>query len=160
MGSGKTTVGKLLAARLDYAFFDMDKCIEAKKRKTVSQIFTEEGEDAFRLLEKNCLHELADFESVVISTGGGVPCFFDNMDYMNERGMTVYLNRSVKELAARLEADKFNKRPLVALRKGTELEDFIDNTLTAREPKYLQANLIVSGTEEEVVEQIMMLVKC
>ena len=159
MGSGKTTIGKLLAAQLGYAFFDMDKCIEAKKRKTVSQIFTEEGEEAFRLLERECLHELADFENVVISTGGGVPCFFDNMDYMNERGTTIYLKWSVKDLAARLEADKFNKRPLVAQRKGKELEDFVASGLAAREPKYLQANLIVSGTEEDVLAQIAMLVK-
>ena len=159
MGSGKTTIGKLLAAQLGYAFFDMDKCIEAKKRKMVSQIFTEEGEEAFRLLERDCLHELADFENVVISTGGGAPCFFDNMDYMNERGMTVYLKWGVKELAARLEADKFNKRPLVAQRKGKELEDFVASGLSAREPKYLQANLIVSGTEEDVLAQIAMSIK-
>ena len=155
MASGKTTIGKLLAARLGYAFFDMDKCIEAKKCKTVAQIFSEEGEEAFREMERKCLHELAEFENVVISTGGGVPCFFDNMQYMNERGTTVYLKWNVKDLIERLTLDKVNRRPLVAQLTGAELEAFVANGLIERESTYFQAKTIVSGTEEDILEQII-----
>ena len=155
MGSGKTTIGKMLAERIGFAFFDTDKSIEAKRQKSVSQIFEEEGEAAFRELERKCLHELAEFEDVVISTGGGAPCFFDNMQYMKERGKTVYLKWTVDELARRLESDKFNKRPLLAQRKGAELESFISEGLAKRETTYLQADIIVSGSEEEILAQVI-----
>jgi len=145
MGSGKTTVGKLLAARLGYSFIDMDVHIEEKLFKSVSQIFAEFGEDKFRLLEQQSLHEVADFDHVVISTGGGAPCFFDNMDYMNERGMTVYLKLSPEELAERLESSHANKRPLLAERKGEKLKQFISEALAKREPFYSQAAYSVSG---------------
>ena len=154
MASGKTTIGKLLAARLGYVFLDTDRCIEAKKLKTVAEIFSEEGEVCFRKLEQKCLHELAEFENVVISTGGGTPCFFDNMQYMNEFGATVYLKWSAKDLSERLMLDKTNRRPLIARLKENELEAFVATGLTEREPTYSQANLTVSGTEEEILEQI------
>jgi shikimate kinase len=154
MGSGKTTIGRMLAERLGFTFFDTDKCVESKRLKSVSRIFETEGEDTFRELERKCLHELADFEDVVISTGGGAPCFFDNMQYMNERGMTVYLKWSAKELANRLQADNSNKRPLLARLKGEELEAFIAEGLAKREAIYLQADAVASGTEEEILSQI------
>ena len=93
MGAGKTTVGKALAKDLGVMFYDLDWYIESRMRKTVKQIFDEVGEEGFRKIEHNMLHEVAEFENVVVSCGGGTPCFFDNMDYMNQLGETFYLRQ-------------------------------------------------------------------
>jgi shikimate kinase len=154
MGSGKTTIGKMLAARLGYSFVDMDAHIEESQFKSVSQIFTEIGEAEFRKLEQKCLHEVAEFHHAVISTGGGAPCFFDNMEFMNSNGYTVYLKLTPAELAARLQFSKANKRPLIANKKGEELLDFIADGLAKRETYYNQAALHINGTEEEIVTGI------
>jgi len=154
MGSGKTTVGQLLAAKLGYSFIDMDNHIENKLFKSVHQIFEEHGEQQFRKLEQQSLHEIAEFENVVISTGGGAPCFFDNMEFMNKQGITVYLKLSPAELAERLEDSHTNKRPLLGNRKGEELHRFITNGLVLREPFYLQATYCISGEIDSTVEQI------
>jgi len=135
----------------------MDNHIEGKLFKSVSQIFAELGEDQFRLLEKQCLHEVAEFDQVIISTGGGVPCFFDNMEYMNKQGVTVYLKLSSADLAERLEQSHANKRPLLANRKGEELLHFISEELAKREPFYSQAAFSVSGEIESTVSQICVL---
>ena len=92
MGAGKTTLGKAFARAMGLAFVDLDWYIEERFHKTIRQIFSERGEDGFRELEKRMLHEAGDFEDVVISVGGGTPCFFDNMDYMNQTGETVFLD--------------------------------------------------------------------
>lgn len=154
MGSGKTTIGRLLADRLGYGFVDMDAHIEEKQFKTVSQIFAEKGEQQFRLLEQQCLHEVAEFDNVIISTGGGAPCFFDNMEYMNAHGLTIYLKLTAFELAERLEASHANTRPLLANRKGEELCQFIADGLAKREPFYSQAAHSLSGDIEETVLEI------
>jgi len=158
MGSGKTTIGKLLAARLGFSFVDMDKHIEEKEFKSVSQIFAEKGEREFRLIEQKCLYEVSEFENIVISTGGGAPCFFDNIRFMNTHGTTVYLKLSAAELADRLESSRANKRPLLAERKGEELQQFIAEGLAKREPFYEQAAYSVSGDIDEVVDQICNLI--
>lgn len=154
MGSGKTTIGKLLAEQLNYSFVDMDAHIEGKQFKSVSQIFAERGEAEFRILEQQCLHEVGQFENVIISTGGGAPCFFDNIDFMNAQGLTVYLKLTPEQLKERLESSKANKRPLLADRKGEELLHFISEGLAKREPFYLKAALQINGTEAEIVSKI------
>jgi len=154
MGSGKTTVGQLLASRIGYTFIDMDSHIEAKLFKSVSQIFEELGEEKFRLLEQQSLHEIAAIENVVIATGGGAPCFFNNMEFMNQQGITIYLKLSPVELSDRLETFHSNKRPLIAGRKGKELQQFITEGLAKRERFYAQAAYSVSGEIESTVEQI------
>ena len=159
MGSGKTTVGQLLAARLGYSFIDMDTHIENKQFQSVSHIFAEQGEERFRLLEQQCLHEIGEFNEVIISTGGGVPCFYDNMEYMNRQGTTFYLKLSPAELAERLEGMAGNKRPLLAGKKGDELCRFIQEGLKSREAFYSQAAYCVSGEVESIVTQIDELVK-
>ena len=159
MGSGKTTVGQLLASRLDYSFIDMDAHIEGKELKSVKQIFAELGELKFRLLEQESLHEIAEYNNVVISTGGGAPCFFDNIQCMNDRGITIYLKLSPTELTERLEELNTNSRPLLAERKGVELHQFITKGLAKREPYYMQATYSVSGEIESMVTQICELIK-
>jgi shikimate kinase len=159
MGSGKTTIGKLVAARLGYGFVDMDTHIEEKLFKTVSQIFAEKGEAEFRLLEQKCLHEVAEFEDVVISTGGGAPCFFDNIEFMNAQGITIYLKLTAAELAERLELIGVSKRPLLANRKGEELRQFIAEGLEKREPFYNKATYSLSGSIEQTVEDTCKIVK-
>lgn len=154
MGSGKTTVGKLLATSLGWGFVDMDAHIESKEFKSVSLIFAEKGDQEFRLMEQKCLHEVAEFENVVISTGGGTPSFFDNMEFMNAHGTTIYLKLSVAELAQRLENSHANKRPLLADRKGEELRLFIAEGLAKREPFYTQARFVVDGNDEALVALI------
>ncbi len=91
MGSGKTTIGKALSLALNMRFYDLDWYIENRMRKTIAHIFSERGEEGFRKIEYNMLHEVCEFEDVIISCGGGTPCHFDNMDYMNQQGETVYL---------------------------------------------------------------------
>ena len=97
MGAGKTTLGKAFAREMSLNFIDLDWFIEERFHKTVQQLFLERGEDGFRELERKMLHEVAEFEDVVVSTGGGTPCFFDNMEYMNDCGDTVFLDIVYRE---------------------------------------------------------------
>ena len=114
MGSGKSLMGAALAKEFGVNFFDLDKVIEKKAGKEVAAIFAAEGEKHFRELEKNSLTELLGEDDCVIATGGGTPCFFDNMDKMNEAGVVIYLKMSTDHLAERLEAEK-DSRPLLAV---------------------------------------------
>jgi shikimate kinase len=154
MGCGKTTLGKRLAAETGFAFVDLDGFIEQKYHKTVADIFAEMGQDKFREIEKNALIEVAAFENVVIATGGGAPCFFNNMEIMNSAGLTVYIKMSPAQLAERLENSRAGKRPLIAGKTGEELRSFIENGLMQREQFYLQAKLFVAGSDDEIITKI------
>jgi shikimate kinase len=142
MGSGKTTYGRLMAKELDLTFIDLDVYIESEERKSIDQIFMEIGEDGFRLIEKKALRSVSEIENVIIATGGGTPCFFDNMEFMNSKGKTIYLRTSVRELRDRLKMSK-TKRPLISGKDLRELEDFIAVNLEKREPFYLKAKYIL-----------------
>ena len=155
MGSGKTSMGMKLAESLDLSFVDMDHHIEEKYQKSVSQIFSDLGQDEFRQIERQCLQEVADFENCVIATGGGAPCFFDNMQYMNTKGFTIYIDLSVEQLAVRLETSRAGKRPLLANRKGDELRQFIADGLSSRIQFYNQAMFSVSGNDDEILDRII-----
>ena len=135
MGAGKTTLGKSLAQRMNLNYIDTDHFIEKRYRKKISEIFAAEGEDRFREIEHRILLEISEFEDVVISTGGGLPCFNNNMAIMNDTGITVYLEAPVEELAARLDASK-NVRPVLKNRSGNELEAFIKDSMSVRKPFY------------------------
>ncbi|MGI6572284.1 MAG: shikimate kinase [Fermentimonas sp.] len=141
MGSGKTTVGRRLARLLSLQFIDLDAFIEGKYRETVSQLFKEWGEEGFRELEQQALREVAEFENVVVSTGGGTPCFFDNMALMNRSGTTVYLQAEPGELAHRLISSR-TVRPLIAGKSKEELVSFITVHLAQRERYYLNAAIV------------------
>ena len=138
MGSGKTTVGKALSKDLGIPFYDLDWYIESRMRKTVAQIFAERGEEGFRKIEHNMLHEVAEFENVIISCGGGTPCFFDNMDYMNGQGETVYLQASPDVRYNHLKMGK-TERPLLKNKTPEEMQVFIAEQLEKREPYYSKA---------------------
>lgn len=138
MGAGKTTMGKALAQDLQLPFYDLDWYIEERFRHTIPQIFAEKGEDGFRRVEQNVLHEVAEFEDVVISCGGGTPCFFDNMDYMNRQAMTVYLKASPDVLFQHLKMGK-TERPLLKGKTDEELKAYIQASLATREPFYSRA---------------------
>ena len=138
MGSGKTTVGRQLAKRLGLMFYDLDWYITNRMRRTVAQIFEESGEEGFRKIEHAMLHEVAEFEDVVLSCGGGTPCFFDNMDYLNRMGETVYLKASPEVLYAHLKMGK-SVRPLLLGKTPEEVEAFVKEQLAQREPYYSKA---------------------
>ena len=138
MGAGKTTVGKALSKELGIIFYDLDWYIENRMRKSVSQIFAERGEEGFRKMEHNMLHEVAEFEDVIISCGGGTPCFFDNMDYLNQQGQTVYLKATPEVLYKHLLMGK-GERPLLKGKSPKELITFIREQLEKREPFYSKA---------------------
>ena len=138
MGAGKTTIGKALSKELGVVFYDLDWYIENRMRKTVSQIFAERGEEGFRKIEYNMLHEVAEFEDVIISCGGGTPCFFDNMDYLNQQGQVVYLKADPEVLYKHLMMAK-TERPLIKGKSHDELLTFIREQLEKREPFYSKA---------------------
>ena len=138
MGAGKTTVGKALAKELGVTFYDLDWYITSRMRKTIGQIFEERGEDGFRQIERSMLHEVAEFENVIISCGGGTPCFFDNIDYMNQQAPVVYLKADPEVLYKHLAMSK-NDRPLLRGKSQEELIVFIREQLEKREPFYTKA---------------------
>lgn len=157
MGSGKSTVGKGLAKNLNLSFIDMDDYIEERNFKSIPKIFEEEGEDGFRKREQKALHELSEFENVVIATGGGAPCFFDNMEVIKRTGKSLYLNGSPRILADRLRQSKV-ERPLIKGKTYEELVAFIDETLNKREKWYKQADVVLDFdhdlSDDEVLKAI------
>ncbi len=138
MGSGKTTLGKALSKETGLMFYDLDWYIESRMRKTISELFAEMGEEGFRKVEYNMLHEVAEFEDVIISCGGGTPCFFDNMDYLNQQGDVVYLKATPETLYKHLQMARV-ERPLLKGKSQEELIDYITTHLQEREPYYQQA---------------------
>ncbi len=155
MGSGKTTLGKILATHLNLAFIDLDTYIEQRYFKTITQLFEEKGEDEFRIIEQAALQEVSDFENIIISTGGGAPCFFNNMQLMNEKGITIFLNVTAEKLVENLKNAK-SVRPLLKDKTDDELLSFIQENLTKRAPFYSQAKLVLNpeNSIEKLVAQI------
>ena len=153
MGAGKTTLGKAFARKLNLPFVDLDWYMEERFHKTVGELFVERGEAGFRELEKNMLHEVGAFEDVVISTGGGAPCFFDNMDFMNRNGKTVFLNVHPDVLFRRLRVAK-QQRPILQGKQDDELKEFIIRALEKRTHFYSQAQYVFNADELEDRSQI------
>ena len=153
MGAGKTTVGKQLAKALNLLFYDLDWYIETRMHRKVAQIFAESGEEGFRAIERNMLHEVAEFENVVISCGGGTPCFFDNMDYMNRQGDVTYLKAKPEVLYKHLMMGK-TERPLIKGKSHEQLLDFINQQLEKREPFYTKAKYTLDVSLMDNYEKI------
>ena len=144
MGCGKSTIGRKVAEKLGISFVDLDKYIEERYFKSVPAIFAEEGEERFREKERISLLEVSQFENVVVGTGGGAPCFFDNMEVMNNNGVTVYIAPDTEVLAARLLKSK-TERPLIVGKSHEELISFINTALLKRAPFYEKAKIIIRG---------------
>jgi len=149
MGSGKSTVGKRLALKLKYSFVDMDRLIEEEAGVTVRKIFEEKGEDEFRRLEHKAVLKTTKMNNVVVSTGGGAPCFFDNMNIINRNGISIYLKMTSEDLLKRLKGSKF-ERPLIRDLSNDELADYIKEKLREREPYYLKSKYIIDGKDPDI----------
>ncbi len=149
MGSGKSTVGKRIALRLNYSFIDMDRVIENEAGMPINRIFDEKGEDEFRRIEHELVLKISKMKKVVVSTGGGVPCFFDNMEIINKNGISIYLKMTPEDLLKRLKGSKY-ERPLIRDLSTAELADYITEKLREREPYYLKSKHVVDGTEPNI----------
>lgn len=148
MGSGKTHWGRILAEKLGAPFLDLDVFIEENEGKTIPEIFAESGENGFRVLERENLLRLAALPPSVVATGGGTPCFFDNMAWMRRHGLTIYLETPLETLFERLE-NEGKRRPLLKNLSEVELKDFIQSRLREREVFYRQADFILKNADDD-----------
>ena len=151
MGSGKSTVGKLLSGKLGYNFIDLDEYIEKETGRTIFDLFDQGGEDKFRMLEHEHLKKLLAKDDVVIALGGGTPCFYNNMSILNKGGISIYLEIGVTTLVKRLSKDK-KKRPLIRDLTEAELKLFIEEELKKRLIIYRKAHHIVNAEMESAKE--------
>ena len=157
MGVGKTSIGKKLAKKLSLNFLDTDKWIEKQAGKTISEIFNENGENIFREWERKSIEQFRNEENIVISTGGGLPCFYDNMQVLNSIGTTIYLKSSAERITEQLKLSKI-KRPLIEGKSDQELENYIKNTVEEREKYYLQASHVLTP-DRTILDSIVALIK-
>lgn len=159
MGSGKSTLGRLLADAMGYQFVDTDQLIEEKCGCSVAQIFAEKGENAFRQLEREMLEKLLKLQRIVVATGGGMACKQENIEKMNAAGTTIYLQASAENLAIWLKPERKN-RPLIAQQREEQLYQYIVQTLSQREKFYQQATFTICvdqnyTTDNEMVGRIV-----
>ncbi|TDQ10321.1 shikimate kinase [Pedobacter metabolipauper] len=156
MGCGKSTLGKKLAIKLGYTFIDLDHQLEKAVGTSVGNYFAAEGEDAFRKMESKVIKEFDYPQNCIVATGGGAPCYYDNMEFINRKGITIYIQLPPAALAKRLENGK-DKRPLLKDLDEKELISYIKSKLEEREPYYKCAFLTVSGINlnpEQLLNQL------
>ncbi|HEX7902707.1 MAG TPA: shikimate kinase [Chitinophagaceae bacterium] len=157
MGSGKTHWGRLLSQKLNIPFFDLDEQIVSHEGKAINEIFAEQGEEYFRLVEKDTLHIITEsHDSFVMATGGGTPCYFNNVEYMNRSGTSVWLNVPIDTLHQRLLKEK-GKRPLIKELTDAQLRGFISKKFSDRRIYYEQADVIVDDEPvqlDKLIEKI------
>ncbi len=146
MGSGKSTLGKQLAASLGWTFIDLDRFIETKENRTIPEIFEQYGETSFRKLESKALKKVLAYPHQVIAIGGGAPCNPANLKLIKEKSLSVYLKISEPQLLHRLLFSA-NSRPLLIGKSESETQTFVADLLAAREPFYLQADIIIESDE-------------
>ncbi len=149
MGAGKSTIGQILASNLGIPFIDSDSEIEQQVGKSIPEIFETQGEVEFRKLETDFIQNLSRSDSYVLSTGGGLPCFNDNLLFLNELGITIYLKNTSEVLAKRIINSPI-ERPIVKGKSFSELVDFIQDNLKIREVYYLKSNYVLAPEEQEV----------
>jgi shikimate kinase len=147
MGAGKSSLGRALAEKTGYTFIDLDAAIEIYASKSIEEIFDTQGESEFRELEKTVLFQLKGRSDIVVATGGGCATRLDNLAFMKENGICIFLQVQAGVLFHRLAPEK-SKRPLIAKLKDVELMEFIMETLPIREFYYKKADLIINGEEE------------
>jgi shikimate kinase len=149
MGSGKTTAGKKLAASLGWSFIDLDRKIEEHAGMTIPEIFSRYGEDHFRKIESELLMAISPDSNTVVATGGGVPCYNDNMKFMLSTGLTIYLKLTAAQLANRLEGSS-DERPLIKNIQGEELLQYIGKKLSERSEWYQKSHIIQNGFDLDI----------
>ena len=157
MGSGKSLVGKMLGKQLKTEFLDLDICIEKANNTSVHQIFGTTGQDYFRQLEHEQIKNLDKQAHMIIATGGGTPCYFNNLELMNSMGKTVYLKTETNLLLERIKRDRSN-RPLVKDIPPQDLETYVINQLKKREHFYSSANITIESngkTPEKICDEII-----
>lgn len=149
MGSGKSTFGKKLAKEMQLTFIDLDKVIEEKAKCSVSDIFKYLGEDTFRTMESEALKSFEHIDGFVMATGGGTPCYFNNIEYINNSGISIYIELDTKSIYNRLINAK-NIRPTIKGKKEDELMQFIEETFSHRKDIYEKATFKVNGLNLDV----------
>jgi len=149
MYSGKTTVGRWLSQRLDYRFVDLDQLFEERYHTSIPLFFNRYGEEAFRKLEQLTLHSTESMDNVVISTGGGTPCYFDNMQWINAHGISIHLEVSIEKIIERALRSK-KQRPILANKSPEELHTFIQSQLAQRLPYYSQAHITFPADDPDL----------
>lgn len=161
--SGKSTIGRLLAGQLRLNFFDLDQIIVETEKEPITDIFTKKGEAYFRELESNCLKDFIEKEDTyVLATGGGAPCFFDNMEVMNMHGTTVFLDVDIMDLYNKLAAKGTHKRPLLKGKSKKELRKELISKYEERKPFYSQSKICLDQHLDDVnyrVNQVIFAIK-
>jgi shikimate kinase len=155
MGSGKTHRGRQLSEKLNMPFFDLDEQIVNSEGKSINQIFEAEGEEAFRLKEKEILNIITEsHHSFIMASGGGAPCYFNNIEYMNQSGITVWLNTPMPTLFKRLQLERAH-RPLLRELSDAQLHSFIVRKFSDRKIYYEQAKVVIDDDENTSLDQII-----
>jgi shikimate kinase len=158
MGSGKTHWGRLLAARLNLPFFDLDSVITEQENKSIAEIFAKQGEEYFRYKEKEVMENLVTSQGeFIMSSGGGTPCFFNNIEFMKKNGRVIWLNTSIDILQQRLLKERMS-RPLIRNVSEAELKAYIIRKLSERKIYYEQADVMVNE-EAILLEPLVELLK-
>lgn len=152
-GSGKSTIGKKIASKLHYDFYDLDEVFEHNYHISIENFFEKYDENAFRICERILMSELLRKENCVISTGGGTPCFFDTMDNIIESSISVYIKLSHKSLVYRL-LNSHKVRPLIKNKSEEELMRFVEEQMSQREGYYLRSHFIFNGESIDIVQVI------
>ena len=156
MYSGKTTVGHKLATRLGYQWADLDRMLETTFHTSIPIFFKRYGEEAFRKIEQKMLHSTVDLDNIVISTGGGTPCFFDNIEWMNLHGTSVYFDVTVETLLRRAAQSK-KPRPILAGLTDEQRSLYVRQQLSQRLPYYQKAQIIFPADQPDI-DQLVQLI--
>jgi shikimate kinase len=158
MGSGKSTAGRKLASQLNWSFIDLDEKVQKMEGMKIPDIFSLKGEPYFRKLEAKALQELKSVKETVISTGGGTPCFADNMDFMMSSGLTVYIRMTPLNLKKRLEGS-VEGRPLLKEVDMKDLQEYITSKLAEREKWYSRAEIVIDVVNNDLPDLLSLIKK-
>ena len=162
MGSGKTLVSKELSILNNFKIFDLDAEISRQNNSSIAEIFKKKGEIFFRKTEKEVLEKILSSEkNIILSLGGGTPCYYNNIDSINEKTISIFLKTNVKTLAQRLSSEK-DKRPLIQNISNEDLPEFIAKHLFERNPFYNQAKITINTdnlSAREIAEEILTQIK-